>query len=837
MKPIGLSIKMIFRDWRAGELNVLVLALIIAVCSMTTVGFFADRVELALARESNQLLGADLLVISNQPIPEHYAQEAVQRGLSISTLTKFPSMISTGDGNLLVEIKAVTANYPLRGRIDLAQQSFQDSVVAQAETEINKTIPQPGTLWIDEKVLTRLELRGGDWVDIGAIQLKVTELIMREPDYSVGFINMGPRAIMNAADLPASGLIQEGSRISYQLLIAGDEKSVQRYRDWIKPQLDKGQRVEGIRDARPEIKAALERAEKFLSLAALASVVLAAAAIALAVRRFTQRHLDGCAVMRSLGASQKQIFSLYLHYFFVLGIVASTIGCLLGFAAQQILAQWLSGIVDTELPWPGLLPAVQGFLVGLVLLVGFALPPVMNLRSVPALRVLRRDIGLSNAHSMAGYLLGLFAISLLFIWKAQELKLGLYIVIGFASAILLFGVIGWLLVNLLTGLRHQAGGAWRYGLANIRRRAVSSILQAVALGLGLMALLLLTLIKDDLIKDWQASLPPNAPNHFLVNIQSDQVQPLEDFFQLHAMSQPFMYPMVRGRLIKINGRNISPEDYADDLHAERHIRREFNLTWSSELASDNEVIQGSWWGESSNEPEMSIEAGIAKTIRVRLGDSVTFDIAGAQFSAKITNIRKVDWDTFKVNFFVIVPPGLLENYPRSYITSFYAAPGDMLIINDLVRTFPNILVVDVATIINRVQQMIRQVSEAIEFVFVFTVLAGFVVLYAAIAATQDERIHEAAIFRALGAKREQLSRAWAVEFAILGGIAGFFASAGATALGYVIGERILHLDYTFNPWIWVIGIFIGVIGVLCAGLLGTRSALSSPPLLTLRKIG
>lgn len=832
MNHFKLSFRMLYRDWRAGELNVLVLALIIAVSGVATVGFFADRVELALSRESNQLLGADLLIISSKPLPEIYANEASRLGLSVSSLTKFPSMISNGENNLLTEIKAVTEGYPLRGCVHLAGRSLE-----KPRIQIARGIPQPGTIWVDEKVMTRLELKGGDIVDVGDIQLTVTELVVREPDHSVGFINMGARAMINAADLPDTGLIQEGSRVSYQLLVAGEINAVQQFREWAKTQLTKAQRIEGIRDARPEIKAALERSEKFLSLAALASVVLAAAAIALAVRRFTQRHLDGCAVMRSLGASQKQLFYLYLYYFIALGVIASSIGCLIGFAAQEILTHWLTGIVETELPWPDWLPALQGLLVGLVLLLGFALPPVLNLRSVPALRVLRRDIGLSNAHSIAGYLLGLAALSLLFIWKAQDLKLGLYIVIGFVSAIAIFGCLGWLLIRVLSSLRHQAGGAWRYGLASIRRRAVSSILQAVALGLGLMALLVLTLIQDDLIDDWQTSLPPDAPNHFLVNIQADQLPQLEDFFQQYGIEHPPLFPMVRGRLIKINGKDVSPEDYSDDPHAERHIRREFNLSWASKQSLDNQIVQGKWWNADTSEAVMSIEAGIAKTIGVKLGDELTYDIAGSPFSARITSLRKVEWDSFRVNFFVVVPPGLLDSYPASYITSFYVPPAEIAMMHELVRTFPNILVVDVAIVINQVQQMIKQVSQAIEFVFVFTVLAGFSVLYAAIASTQDERIYEAAIFRALGARREQLSRAWAAEFAILGGLAGLFASAGASALGYVIGKHVLHLDYTFNPWIWLIGTSIGVIGVLIAGLLGTRSALSSPPLLTLRKIG
>jgi len=826
---------MLHRDWRAGELNVLMFALIIAISGLTTVGFFADRVGMALARESNQLLGADLLVMSSKPLPPHFAEEAGKLGLTISSMTKFPSMISNGDGNLLTEIKAVTEGYPLRGNVHVVNQSSPHAT-AHPEIQVAEGIPAPGTIWVDEKVMARLDLKKGDIVDIGAIQLKVTELVVREPDHSVGFINMGARAIINAQDLAETELIQEGSRVSYQLLVAGDMKTVQRFREWAHTKLVKNQKIEGIRDARPEIKAALERAEKFLSLAALVSVVLAAAAIALAVRRFTLRHLDGCAIMRSLGASQNQLLTMYVCYFVTLGIIASSIGCLIGFAAQQILAHWLTDIVETALPWPTWWPAVHGLLVGLVLLVGFALPPILNLRSVPALRVLRRDVGLPNAHSLWGYGVGLAALSLLFVWKAHDVKLGLYIVAGFVCAIAVFGGIGWLLIKLLSNLRHQAGGAWRYGLASIHRRAASSILQAVALGLGLMALLVLTLIQDDLIKDWHASLPPDAPNHFLVNIQADQLQPLEEFFQQYAMDRPPLFPMIRGRLIKINGKNVSPQDYADDAHAERHIRREFNLSWTDELARDNTIVQGKWWKKDTHDAEMSFEADIAKTLRIKLGDELTYDIAGQHFSAKITSLRKVDWDSFRVNFFVVVPPGLLEDYPASYITSFYVPPSEIAMIHELVRTFPNILVVDVAMVISQVQQMIQQVSEAIKFVFIFTVLAGFAVLYAAIAATQDERIFEAAIFRTLGAKREQLSRAWATEFAILGGLSGLFASAGASGLGYVIGKYALHLDYTFNPWIWLIGMAIGLVGVLVAGLLGTRSALSTPPLLTLRKI-
>ncbi|MDR4513973.1 FtsX-like permease family protein [Nitrosomonas sp.] len=832
MQYLRLSMLMLRRDWRAGELYVLILALIIAISGMTTVAFFADRVDKTLSQESNQLLGADLLIISTRPLSEHYAEEAQRRDLDIAKVTQFPSMVSNGDNNQLVQVKAVTDGYPLRGKLHLAGAS------AEPGNRVTTRIPKQGTLWFDEKMLAYMDLRRGDPLEIGAIQLTASALIMREPDHSVGFIHIAPRVMINAADLPATGLIQEGSRVTYQLLIAGEFSAVEAYRSWAEKQIKAVERIEGIRDARPEIKSALERAEKFLNLSALVSVVLAAAAIALAVRRFTQRHLDGCAIMRSMGASQHGLFILYLFYFIALGMIASLIGCLIGFAAQEVLTAWLSDLADTAMPLPSYLPAVHGFLVCIVLLLGFALPPILNLRSVPALRVLRRDIGMPNTHSVTGYLLGLATLSLLFLWKAGDLKLGLFTIAGFIIAVAVFGLIGLVLVKVLSGLRRQTGSAWRYGLANIRRRAISSIVQAVSLGLGFMALLVLTLVQDDLIKNWHTTLPPDAPNHFLVNIQSDQLPLLENFFNQHTIETPPTFPMVRGRLVEINNKKITPEDY-DDPHAANHVRRDFNLSWSAELPQDNLLVHGDWWDpeHTLTEPIVSLEEGIARTLRVKPGDQLTFDIAGSTFSATITNLRKVEWDSFRVNFFVIAPPGFLENYPVNYVSSFYLPPSDAKTMHELVKAFPNILVIDVAAVVKQVQEMIQQLSRAIEFVFLFTLMAGFIVLYAAIAATQDERIREAAIFRTLGAKRKQLTRTWAAEFVILGGLAGLFASAGASLLGYAIGNHVLHLVYSFNPWIWVIGVCVGTAGVLIAGMIGTRTTLTTPPLLTLRKIG
>lgn len=834
MNLVKLSFRMLRRDLRAGELHVLIFALVVAVGGMTTVGFFTDRMQLALSRQGDQLLGADLIIVSDRTLPQHYADEAIRLGLTTSTALKFPSMVVKGDNSMLVGIKAVTAGYPLRGELRITDNI--DGSLPFSKDRVANAIPSPGSVWVGVKLATRLILNKGDTIEVGAAHLTVASLITQEPNYSIGFINLGPLVLINAIDLPATGLIQKGSRITYRLLVRGDAASVKTLRNWIQSHLALGERIEGIRDARPEIKAALERAEKFLSLAAMASVVLAAAAIALATRRFILRHLDGCAVMRCLGARQTEILYLYLYHFIILGMVSSVIGCLLGLVAQEALVYWLSMIVEVELPWPSLLPVVHGILVGIVLLLGFALPPLLNLRSVPVLRVLRRDIGVSNTHSLTGYALGLAVLSVLFLWKAGDVRLGISVMTGFIVAIAIFGLLGFLLVKVLSNVRSKTGGPWNYGLASIWRRATTSVVQAVALGLGLMALLTLTLIRGDLLQNWRTSLPPDTPNRFLVNIQEDQLQPLKVFFSQNNIAQPTVYPMVRARLTSINGRIVSPEDYSD-TRAKRLVKREFNLSWASKMRSDNQIIKGHWWQSGDmGKAVLSMEVGVAKTIGVHLGDTLTYDVAGSTFSVVVTSLRKVDWDSFRVNFFAVTPPGVLEQYPTSYITSFYLPQHQMYKMNQLAIAFPNFLVIDVAAIITQVQKVIEQVTKAVEFVFLFTLLAGLVVLYAAIISTQDERIYEAAIFRTLGAKRRQLISAWAVEFAIIGGLAGLFAAMGASVLGYVIGEYTLNLPYTFNLRIWLIGLFSGIIGVMVAGFMGTRSVLTSPPILTLRKI-
>lgn len=829
LAPLALALRMLRRDWRSGELFVLAVALVVAAGSVTTVGFFADRVREALAQQANRLLGADLVVVADRGVPEALAREAAARGLATARSHRFPSMVGAGGEAVLAEVKAVTANYPLRGELRLASAPEAPEGVARGG-------PPPGSVWVDRKLAARLGVGVGDALEVGALRLTIGAIVTDEPDQSVGFVSLGPRVLMNLDELPATRLIQPGSRVTYRLLLAGEPKSVEAFRGWAGSRLGSGEKLEGVRDARPEVKGALEKADQFLGLAALAAVVLAAAAIALAARRFAARHLDGCAVMRCLGARQSQIVRIHLWHLSVLGLAGSAAGCALGYLAQGMLARWLAGLVGAELPPPTPVPVVHGLLAGAALLLGFALPPILNLRNVPTLRVLRREMGPPRGGSLAGYAAGAGLLAALVLWRASDLTLGAYVLAAFMLALLLFAAAGWLALRALGLAQGVSGVTWRYGIASLRRRAAGTLVQAVALGLGLMALLTLTVVRGDLLASWQKRLPHEAPNRFLVNIQPDQVQPIRRFLESRGVAAPSLHPMVRGRLTAINGRPVASVDYPDP-RAQRLVEREFNLSWGERPPSDNRIVAGQWWpAGGGGTPVLSVEEGIAQTLGIRLGDLLTYDVAGTAFEAKVANLRKVEWDSFRVNFFVIASPGLLERFPASYITAFYLPPARAQVLHELVRAYPSVLVVDVTAIMEQVQRTMDQVTRAVEFVFLFTLAAGVVVLYAAIVSSQDERLREAAILRTLGGRRRQLLAAQAAEFLALGAMAGLFAAGGASALGWVLAEFVLKLPYAFNPWIWPAGIAAGALGVAAAGLLGTRRVLDYPPIAALRRL-
>ncbi|HUQ28061.1 MAG TPA: FtsX-like permease family protein [Usitatibacter sp.] len=828
MRRIAIAMRMLRRNWSAGELRVLLLALLIAVASVTTVGFFADRVQAALDRQANELLGGDLAVVADKPLPAEFDAAARGQKLDVAHTRTFPSMVSAAAGVNLSEIKAVSEGFPLRGRIRIVDRP------GGVEREVAHG-PARGEAWIGLALAGRLEIAAGDELQVGRAKLKVAAVITREPDSVLDYFGIAPRVLIHDADVEATGLIQVGSRVTHRLLVRGEQDAVNRFRQEVQPKIGRGQRLEGVRDSRAEVRTALERAQRFLGLASLLSVVLASVAVALSARRFSQRQIDAAAMMRCLGATQADLFAIHAWQFVALGVAACALGGLVGYAAQEVLARWLSGFFTVDLPLPGPMPGLRGVVIGFVLLLGFTLPPLLRLRNVSTLRVLRRDMAAAEPLSAAAFVLGLAALSALIVWQAGDVKMGSIALGGFAAALAVAAVAGYAMIRLVARMRGAATGPWRYGLANLRRRTGASLVQIMALGLGLMAMLMLTLVRTELISRWQQSMPPNMPNRFAINIQSDQLAGVNAYFGELGMKTPDLYPMVRGRLLSVNDRSLAAGDFKDE-RARRLAEREFNLSWMERIRPDNKVVAGAFWTPDSTEPQFSMEEGIAKTLGIKVGDTLTFDVAGSKFSAKATSLRKVDWDSFKPNFFVIASPQLLKSYPASWITSFHLPGGREEVVTNLVKRFPNVSVIDLSAIMAQVQRITDQVSRAVEFVFLFAIAAGLVVLFAAIVSTQDERVFEGAILRTLGANRRQLMILQLAEFLTIGLLAGTIASAGAVALSMVLSDRVLGVPYDFRWGLPLAGIAIGGIGVALAGLAGTRRVVASPPLQTIRAV-
>ena len=823
------SLQMLLRDWRAGELRVLAMALVVAVASITSVAFFADRVGRALVRDAHQLLGADLVLASDHAWQGGIADEIARHGLERAEATTFISMAISGENSVLAGVKAVSPNYPLRGRLRIAPAVNAPDAPAQAG-------PAPGTVWIEERLVTALSVPVGSRLKLGAATFEVAAILTLEPERGANFFNIAPRLFMNIADVPATGLVQTGSRVSYYLYAAGTPERVAALESWARGRMERGQRVENLESGRPEVRGAIERAQRFLGLTALLAAILAGVAIALGTRRFVERHLDGCAVMRCLGATQARLLTLFGLEFVLLGLAACAVGTLIGFGAQAVIAEILGGLLRADLPAVSALPALQGFLVGLVLLLGFALPPLVQLKNVPAVRVIRREAGAASGSSIAVYGTGLGALCGLLIWQAGDVGLGVTVVGGFAAAVAVFAVVAW------AALRFAASGrvarrlgsdsiALRYGLANLRRHARGNAIQVASLALGLTALLLLTFTRNDLVDAWRRSTPPDAPNRFLLGVQPDQLAEVRAFFTKRRIAVPELNPMVRGRLTAVNGRKVAESDYTED-RARRLVEREFNLSFADRPPAHNTVVQGKWF--SSNENALSVEEGIARTLGWKMGDELTFAVGGESFSARVTSLRKLRWDSMKVNFFVIGPRSLIGRFPASYISAFRLAPGDERQINELTARFPNLTVVDVGAAVRQAQDVIDQVIAAVQVVFLFALGAGLLVLYSALVATEDERRREAAVMRVYGASRAQVTGSQRVEFLAMGLLAGVLATAGAAAIGQLLARRVFELDLPPSAGLWIAGPLAGLALLSLNAWLSARKVLSASPALTLR---
>ncbi|WP_287965759.1 FtsX-like permease family protein [Diaphorobacter sp.] len=823
----------LWRDLRAGELRLLMVAVTLAVAALTSVGFFADRLQGGLARDALQLLGGDAVVASDNPTPVAFVEQARALGLTGVTTLSFPTMGRApdlqGGASRLVALKSVEPGYPLRGRLQVADAPQRPGIPTQS-------IPAQGEVWVDAPLLESLALQLGDFLLLGDTQLRITRIITLEPDRGAGFMNFAPRVMLNAMDLPATGLVQPASRITYRFAVAGTPDAVKRFTAWAsaaaaEPGM-RGVRVESLDSGRPEMRQTLDRAQKFLNLVALLAALLSAVAVALAARGFANEHLDAAALLRVLGQSQRTIAGAYVMEFALVGLFASALGVLLGFAVHHVFVLLLAGLVESALPAASLWPVAFGVGVGLTLMCAFGLPPVLQLAQVPPLRVIRRDLGNVRPTSLAVLGLGVAGFAALLLVVSRDWKLGAIAVGGFAAAALLFAALAWAAVGLLRrSVRETTAPRWLVlATRQIAARPAYAVVQVSSLAVGLLALVLLVLLRTDLIASWQRATPATAPNRFVINILPDQAEAFRQMLQRAGVAQYDWYPMFRGRLVAINDRPVGMDDYEDD-RAKRLVDREFNLSNAHDAPEHNPIVGGRWTPDEHG--AVSVEEGIAKTLGLKLGDRLRFDIAGVQSEARITSLRQVDWSSMRANFFVMYPVALMPDVPYTYLAA-YRAPQQPGFDNALVHAFPNITNVDMSATLAQVQGVLAQVIRAVEFLFAFTLAAGLVVLFAAVTATREERAREFAIMRAVGARASLLRQVQRAELAGVGLLAGFLASCVAVAVGWALARYVFDFSWTAQFWVPIAGALAGALLALAAGWWGLREVLRRPVVQTLR---
>jgi len=824
----------LWRDWRAGELHVLVLAIALAVAALTAVGFFADRLQNGLSRDARQLLGGDVVVRSDQPTPPVFLAQAQALGLQTTAHLSFPTMARADDrqggATRLVALKGVQAAYPLRGRLQVAAGPGQPAQATRA-------LPGPGAAWVDESVLMALGVGMGDTLWLGDREFRIEQLLVAEPDRGAGFMSFAPRVMVHHDALAATGLVQPASRLSYRLAVAGDDAAVRRYLRWAEAELQRadwrGVHLESFESGRPEMQQTLARAEKFLNLVALLSALLSAVAVAIAARAYAERHLDDCAMLRVLGLSQATMARAYAWSFWLMGTGASLLGALLGYAVHHGFVWLLSGVIKTPMPPASAWPLLFGLGVGWTLLLAFGLPPVLQLARVPAVRVLRREVGDIKPASLAVLGLGAVGFAVLLLAVSRDMALGLTAVAGFAAALGLFAGASYLAVRgLRLAVNEATAPRWlRLATRQLCARPAYAVLQVSALAVGLLALLLLVILRTDLVASWRAASPPDAPNRFVINVQPDQTAAFQSMLRAQGVTRYDWFPMFRGRLVAINGREVKPTDFQDE-RAQRLLDREFNLSHSAERPAHNPLVLGRWQAEEAG--AVSVEEGLARTLGLQLGDRLTFDMAGQRSEVAITSVRRVDWSSMRLNFFVLFPVSAMPEVPLSYLAA-YRAPDLPGADHALVRAFPNITHVDMSSTLAQVQQVLGQVIRAVELLFGFTLAAGVVVLFAAVTATRAQRERELAILRALGAGSALLRQVQRAELLGVGLLAGSLAAVVAWAVGWALAHLVFEFDWHAAPWVPLGGALAGAALAWAAGWWGLRGVLRTPVVVTLRK--
>src|SRR5476649_566864 len=805
LRLFSLAIRQLLHDARAGELRVLFFALLVAVAASTAIGYFGARLNGAMMLRATEFLGADLLLEGSSPARPEQIKSGTELGLEHAQVVEFSSVIATDKGIQLSSIKAADDVYPLRGELKSAPAPFAPEITGGG--------PKPGEAWVEPRLLTALDLKIGDSIDVGMKTLKLSRVLTYEPDRAGNFYSLTPRVLINLSDLTATGVVQPGSRVSYRELWRGNAQSLETYRQLVKPGLAANQRLQDARDGNRQIGGALVKAERYLNMASLVAVLLSGVAVALSANRFASRRFDASALLRCLGLSRRETMLLFTLQLSVLGLLASLAGALLGWLAQFGLFYFLHDLLPADVPPGGLLPAVAGIGTGLVALAGFALPPLAALGRVPPLRVLRRDLLPIPSSTWMVYGAALFALGLIMWRLSLDLVLTFALLGGGVIAALVLGGLLLLLLQSLRRLLARASLPWRLGLGQLLRHPLAAAGQSLAFGLILLSMGLIALLRGELLDTWQNQLPKDAPNYFVLNIlPNDKDNFAERISHLSSHSAP-IYPVIPGRLMSINGDPVN-KFVTKDSRGENATQRDLSLTWAADMPEGNTLTAGSWWSSeppaANAIPGVSVEAKLADSLRLKVGDRMSFIVGGLTREATVTSLRTVNWDTFQPNFFMIFQPGTLKDLPTTYLTSFYLAPGNDKQIVELARAFPAVTILQVEALLEQLRSILGQVTLAVQYVLLFVLAAGLAVLFSGLQATLDERIRQGALLRALGAERALLIKARRIEFGLLGAASGVLAALGCELVSFVLYRYAFDLQWHPHAWL----LLLPVIGAL-----------------------
>lgn len=857
------SIRLLKHELKRGELTIVVLAIVLGVASVFSLAGFSGKIKQALLNESTSFIAADRVLQTSRKIDfQEIGTESISEPIVLSrdSITKktqqlninqaqqvlMSSMVFAGDIMALVEVQAVSSSYPLRGEL-LVSDSVNENELAAVNA------PELGSVFVEEKVLSLLDVSVGDNIDIGESSFVIKAIAKQIPDASFSVFTSGAKVIINIADLDQTQLVQPGSRLTYKYLFSGDVDAIKGLTAWLEPKLNDSQRWYDIQSKQSPLANALNKAEKYLSLASLLGIILAAVAVSVASRRYAQRHQSSVGVYKAMGASLSHIRKLYYLHWSLLSAFSITIGLLVGYILAQLGFYAIQDYLPVQLAVTsgnnaeilalislGFYPLIVAVFTGLLCAFAFAITPLKELIATSPLVVIRGANQQSSNQTFKArfgqFLIPLLALLLLLFIFSSDLMLSISLLIGgiIVSALLL--VFGRLLMMFSRSIGTKAGASWHLALANLQRRAHANSVQLVSFTVAIKLLLMIIVIRGALLSEWQAQLPAQAPNLFLVNIAQNQVDNVEQFIDQQDITASDLYAVIRGRLTAINSdkitKQVSKEQTDGSDNGRQGVGRELNLTWREDLPKENSVVEGRWWENNLSDvskPQVSIEQTLAKRLDIKLGDSLSFQLGSEVITVPVTSIREVNWQSMQPNFYMIFNPQVLADYPASYISSLYVSVDKKNKLQKFLSAYPTISVIDVDTMIEQLRKVIDQVSKAIEFILVLVVFAGCLVLVAQVQASMEEREREIAILRTIGAKGSLLRNSILLEFVALGAIAGLMASVAMELTVYLLQSYLFKMQTSFHFEYWLLGIaagasFVGVVGLLsCWRLLNMSS--------------